>query len=107
VQNEKGDTQPFDAADHEPPYYPRPSLDTLVFRKKRRSDSEDQKVGIRDGDKFERIYNNIARHRGGAALFTIREQKYLLHHRSHCRYRRRPQSAPRDLASMLDTLLGA
>jgi len=26
-------------------------------------------------------------------LSTIREQKHLLHHRSHCRYRRRPQSA--------------
>jgi len=24
-------------------------------------------------------------------LSTIREQKYLLHHRSHCRYRHRPQ----------------
>jgi len=54
-------------------------------------------VRIRDGHKFERIYNNIARHRGGNSLFTIREQKYLLHHRSHCRYRRRPQSAPRVL----------
>ena len=26
-------------------------------------------------------------------LSTIREQKYFLHHRSHCRYRRRPQGA--------------
>jgi hypothetical protein len=43
----------------------------------------------------------------GGALFTIREQKYLLHHRSHCRYRRRPQSASRVLASRLDALLGA
>ena len=31
-------------------------------------------------------------------LSTIREQKHLLHHRSHCRYRHRPQSAPRVLA---------
>ena len=31
-------------------------------------------------------------------LPTIREQKHLLHHRSHCRYRHRPQSAPRVLA---------
>jgi hypothetical protein len=31
-------------------------------------------------------------------LSTIREQKYLLHYRSHCRYRHRPQSAPRVLA---------
>ena len=35
-------------------------------------------------------------------LSTSREQKYLLHHRSHCRYRHRPQSAPRVLASRLD-----
>ena len=26
-------------------------------------------------------------------LSTIREQKHLLHHRSHCRYRRRAQTA--------------
>jgi hypothetical protein len=31
-------------------------------------------------------------------LPTIREQKHLLHHRSHCRYRHRPQIAPRVLA---------
>ncbi len=31
-------------------------------------------------------------------LSTIREQKHLLHHRSHCRYRHRPQSARRVLA---------
>jgi hypothetical protein len=31
-------------------------------------------------------------------LPTIREQKHLLHHRSGCRYRHRPQSAPRVLA---------
>jgi hypothetical protein len=31
-------------------------------------------------------------------LFTIREQKHLLHHRSHCCYRRRPQIAPPVLA---------
>ena len=31
-------------------------------------------------------------------LSTIREQKHLLHHRSHCRYRDCPQSAPRVLA---------
>jgi hypothetical protein len=30
-----------------------------------------------------------------------REQKHLLHHRSHCRYRHRPQSAPRVLAQGL------
>ena len=40
----------------------------------------------------------IARYRGSDVLPTIREQKYLLHHRSHCRYRRRPQSAPPVLA---------
>jgi len=34
-------------------------------------------------------------------LSTIREQKHLLHHRSHCRYRHRPQSAPRVLAQGL------
>jgi hypothetical protein len=34
-------------------------------------------------------------------LPTIREQKHLLHHRSHCRYRHRPQSAPRVLAQGL------
>ena len=48
----------------------------------------------------------FARHRGGNPLFTIREQKYLLHHRSHCRYHRRPKSAQRVLASMLDILFG-
>jgi hypothetical protein len=31
-------------------------------------------------------------------LSTSREQKHLLHHRSHCRYRHRPQSARRVLA---------
>jgi hypothetical protein len=31
-------------------------------------------------------------------LSTIREQKHLLHHWSHCRYRRRSQSAPPVLA---------
>jgi hypothetical protein len=31
-------------------------------------------------------------------LSTIREQKHFLHHRSHCRYRRHPQSAPPVLA---------
>jgi hypothetical protein len=31
-------------------------------------------------------------------LLTIREQKHLLHHRSYCRYRHRPQIAPRVLA---------
>ena len=31
-------------------------------------------------------------------LPTIREQKHLLYHRSHCRYRDRPQIAPRVLA---------
>jgi hypothetical protein len=34
----------------------------------------------------------------GDVLSTIREQKHLLYHRSHCRYRHRPQSAPRVLA---------
>jgi len=34
-------------------------------------------------------------------LSTIREQKHLLHHRSHCRYCHRPQSAPRLLAPTL------
>jgi hypothetical protein len=35
-------------------------------------------------------------------LSTIREHKqHLLHHRSHCRYRHRPQSAPRVLAQGL------
>lgn len=34
----------------------------------------------------------------GDVLSTIREQKHLLHHRSHCRYRHRPQSTPRALA---------
>jgi hypothetical protein len=34
-------------------------------------------------------------------LSTIREQKHLLHHRSHCCYRHRPQSAPRVLAQGL------
>src|SRR4030095_8342140 len=34
-------------------------------------------------------------------LPTIREQKHLLHHRSHCCYRHRPQSAPRVLAQGL------
>jgi hypothetical protein len=34
----------------------------------------------------------------GDVLSTIREQKHLLHHRSDCRYRHRPQSAPRVLA---------
>ncbi len=37
----------------------------------------------------------------GAVLSTIREQKHLLHHRSHCRYRHRPQSAPLVLAQGL------
>ena len=37
----------------------------------------------------------------GDVLSTIREQKHLLHHRSHCRYRHRPQSAPRVLAQGL------
>jgi hypothetical protein len=31
-------------------------------------------------------------------LSTICEQKHLLHHRSHCCYRHRPQSARRVLA---------
>src|SRR4029453_19420359 len=30
---------------------------------------------------------------GSDVLSTIREQKHLLHHRSHCRYHHRPQSA--------------
>jgi hypothetical protein len=30
---------------------------------------------------------------GSDVLSMIREQKHLLHHRSHCRYRHRPQSA--------------
>jgi hypothetical protein len=30
---------------------------------------------------------------GSDVLCTIREQKHLLHHRSHCRYHHRPQSA--------------
>jgi len=34
---------------------------------------------------------------GSDVLSTIREQKHLLHHRSHCRYHHRPQSAPRVL----------
>jgi hypothetical protein len=34
----------------------------------------------------------------GDVLSTIREQKHLLRHRSDCRYRHRPQSAPRVLA---------
>src|SRR4029453_18093190 len=34
-------------------------------------------------------------------LPTIHEQKHLLHHRSHCCYRHRPQSAPRVLAQGL------
>ena len=59
------------------------------------------------GTNLTRIYNNIARHQGSDVLSTIREQKYLLHHRSHCRYRHRPQSAPRVLASRLDILHGA
>jgi hypothetical protein len=37
----------------------------------------------------------------GDVLSTIREQKHLLHHRSHCCYRHRPQSAPRVLAQGL------
>ena len=37
----------------------------------------------------------------GDVLSTIGEQKHLLHHRSHCRYRHRPQSAPRVLAQGL------
>ena len=39
-------------------------------------------------------------------LPTIREQKHLLHHRSHCRYRHRPQSAPRVLAHGLPGAYG-
>jgi hypothetical protein len=37
----------------------------------------------------------------GNVLSTIREQKHLLHHRSHCCYRHRPQSAPRVLTQGL------
>ena len=33
----------------------------------------------------------------GDVLSTIREQEHLLHHRSDCRYRYRPQGAPRVL----------
>ena len=39
-------------------------------------------------------------------LSTIREQKHLLHHRSHCRYRHRPQSAPPVLAQVLPGAYG-
>jgi hypothetical protein len=38
-------------------------------------------------------------------LSTIREQKYLLHHRSHCRYRYRSQSPRRVLAQRAKRLL--
>jgi hypothetical protein len=48
---------------------------------------------VEEDGNLTRIYNNIARHQGRDVLSTIREQKYLLHHRSHCRYRHRPQSA--------------
>ena len=43
---------------------------------------------------------------GSDVLSTIREQKHLLHHRSHCRYRHRPQSAPRVLAQDLPARQG-
>jgi hypothetical protein len=43
----------------------------------------------------------------GDVLSTIREQKHLLHHRSHCRYRHRPQSTRRVLAPGLDIVHGA
>jgi hypothetical protein len=50
------------------------------------------------GTNLTRTYNHIARHQGSGVLSTAREQKHLLHHRSYCRYRDRPQSAPRVLA---------
>jgi hypothetical protein len=36
--------------------------------------------------------------RDSDVLFTVREQKHLLHHRGRCHYHRRPQSAARFLA---------
>jgi hypothetical protein len=41
---------------------------------------------------------------GSDVLSMIREQKHLLHHRSHCRYRHRPQSARPVLAEGLPRL---
>jgi hypothetical protein len=50
------------------------------------------------GTNLTRTYNNIARHQSTAVLSTTCEQKHLLHYRSHCRHRHRPQSAPLVLA---------
>jgi hypothetical protein len=58
------------------------------------------------GTNLTRTYNYIARHQDSDVLSTIREQKHLLHHRSHCRCRHRPQSAPRVLAQGLSGAYG-
>ncbi len=62
--------------------------------------------GPKMGINLTRTCNSIARHQGSDVLSTIREHKYLLHHRSHCRYHHRSQSAPRVLAQGLPGTYG-